>query len=412
MRTLAELSRALESRLPAGLELLRQMVDINSWTENRAGVRRVGEVTAQAFADLGFQTEWVPSANPRWGEHLVLTRPGTGPSTIALVAHLDTVFSPEEETRNNFHWQPEGDRIFGPGTHDIKGGTMMMWLTLQTLRELFPAEFGEITWKLFWNSSEEMLSPDFGQVCRERLGPGTLGILVFEAEGKGPGCRRLVVARKGRGVWRLQVAGRSAHSGVRPTAGANAIVQLGRLVDRVHQLNDESRQLTVNVGLIRGGTGLNRVPHAAEAEGEFRAYTPEAFEVGRSGLLALSGPGDIFSPIDNFHCQATMEVTSETSPWPKNPGTAALFAHWEAAGVNLGQRVEPESRGGLSDGNHLWAYFPTLDGLGPSGDNDHCSERSADGTKLPEYVDRSSFVPKAALNVTALVRWIQSSRKS
>ena len=64
--------------------------------------------------------------------------------------------------------------------------------------------------------------------------------------------------------------------------------------------------------------------------------------------------------------------------------------------------LEAESRGGLSDGNQLWDVVPTLDGLGPAGDHDHCSERSDDGLKLPEYVDRTSFVPKAALNVRAL----------
>lgn len=408
MHSLTDLITTLEARLPAALDLLRRMVEINSWTENRAGVRQVGEVTAEAFAELGFSPEWVPSAYPRWGEHLVLSRPGSGRHGLAMVSHLDTVFPPEEEERNQFHWQPEGNRIFGPGTHDIKGGSVMMWLTLHALRERYPEIFSAVSWKLFWNSSEEVLSPDFGLVCRNRLGPETLAVLVFEAEGKGPHGRRLVVSRKGRGIWRLRVTGRGAHAGGRLTAGANAIVQLGRLVNRVHELNDESSQLSVNVGIIRGGTGLNRVPHVAEAEGEFRAFSADAFERGRAALLALTGPGEVQSPVDGFRCSAEMEVMGETPSWPRNPSTDALFHLWAAAGRDMGMRVEPESRGGLSDGNHLWEYFPTLDGLGPAGDNDHCSERSADGAKLPEFVERDSFVPKAALNVTALVRCIRS----
>src|SRR5205085_2512124 len=82
----------------------------------------------------GFQAEFVPSTNPAWGEHLVLTRPGSSQRSLAMVSHLDTVFPPEEEARNNFHWQPEGDRIYGPGTHDIKGGTVMMWPVLSAQR--------------------------------------------------------------------------------------------------------------------------------------------------------------------------------------------------------------------------------------------------------------------------------------
>ncbi len=399
----------LESRLDPALDLLRSMVETNSWTGNREGVRKVGEITATAFSDLGFSTEWVPSTNPSLGDHLVLSRPGTAQGTVAMVSHLDTVFPPEEEQRNQFRWQPEGDRIFGPGTHDIKGGTVVMWLTLQALRSLHPTVFEATPWKLFWNSSEEVLSPDFGSVCRNRLGADTLAVLVFEAEGKGPGVRRLVVSRKGRGVWRLGVVGRGAHAGVKPGAGANAIVQVGRMVDRIHALNDPSRDLSVNVGFIRGGTGLNRVPHQAEAEGEFRAFLPEVYAGARQSLMALAGPGDVCSTVDGYCCQVSMAISEENHPWPRNPHTDRLFSIWSDAGRELGMVVEPESRGGLSDGNHLWDHFPTLDGLGPSGDNDHCSERSADGTKLPEFVDRDSIVPKAALNVTALVRLLKTA---
>src|SRR5207237_5943100 len=94
-------------------------------------------------------------------------------------------------------------------------------------------------------------------------------------------------------------------------------------------------------------------------------------------------------------------------PWPRNPGTEDLFNLWQEAGVELGLPVNCEERGGLSDGNDLWDAVPTLDGLGPWGDNDHCSERSPDGTKLPEFVEVSTFVPKAMLNVWAIVRLLE-----
>ena len=87
----------------------------------------------------------------------------------------------------------------------------------------------------------------------------------------------MVVARKGRGTWRVTVSGRAAHAGGKHEHGANAIVQLGRTVQRVAALTDYARDLTVNVGTIGGGTVLNRVPHEAVAEGEFRTFTPEAF---------------------------------------------------------------------------------------------------------------------------------------
>ena len=174
----------LDLKLPAAFDMLRRMVEINSFTGNPEGVNRLGAFTAECFAPLGFSAEFVPSSNPAWGRHLVLTRPGRSGSSVAMIAHLDTVFPPEEELRNHFVWSVEGDRLFGPGTHDIKGGTVMMWLVLSALREESPAAFEAVTWKLLWNSSEEEYSPDFGDVCRARFDAGTLAALVFEAEGR------------------------------------------------------------------------------------------------------------------------------------------------------------------------------------------------------------------------------------
>ena len=203
----------VENQMPAALELLRQMVGINSFTGNRDGVNKLGRFTADCFAPLDFTAESVPSVNRGYGDHLALTRRGRGSRSIAMVSHLDTVFPPEEEARNNFHWQPEGDRIYGPGAHDIKGGTVMMWLVLQALREQAPKVFDEITWKLFWNSSEETLAQDFGDVCRSRFDNGTLAALVFESEGRLGEERLMVVARKGMATWRVIVTGRGAHAG-------------------------------------------------------------------------------------------------------------------------------------------------------------------------------------------------------
>ena len=403
------LTNFLKDQMPAALEMLRQMVGINSFTGNREGVNQLGRFTADCFAPLGFSAEFVPSVNPDYGDHLVLTRRGHSARSIAMVSHLDTVFPPEEEARNNFHWQPEGDRIYGPGTHDIKGGTTMMWLVLQALRAHAPVLFEENTWKLFWNSSEETLSHDFGDVCRSRFDRGTLAALVFESEGRFGDERLVVVARKGRATWRVAVRGRGAHAGAKHRHGANAVVQLAHTIQRIAGLTDYSLDLTFNVGTISGGTVLNRIPHEAVAEGEFRAFKPEVYAQGKAALLALTGPGDVRSSVDRYACDVNVEILSETRPWPRNPDTNRLAALWQQAGAELGIAVDVEERGGLSDGNLLWDAVPTLDGLGPWGDNDHCSERSPDGAKLPEYVDVTSFVPKAALNTVAIMKLMKLS---
>lgn len=410
MQNIGPLREFLNSQMPAAMEMLRQMVGINSFTANPDGVNRLGRFTAECFAPLGFTAEYVPSTNREWGKHLVLTRRGRSARSIAMISHLDTVFPPEEEARNNFHWKPEDDRIFGPGTHDIKGGSVMMWLVLAALRTHAPNMFEDITWKLIWNSSEECFSPDFGDVCRAHFDGGTLAALVFESEGRAGKESRLVVARKGRGTWRVVVNGRAAHAGGKHEHGANAIVQLGRTMQRIAALTDYARNLTVNVGAIRGGTVLNRVPHEAVAEGEFRTFTPEVFARAKADLLALAGKGEVRSPVDGYACEVKVEMLTECRPWPRNPGTDGLYQVWEQAGDELGMLLNGEERGGLSDGNLIWDAVPTLDGLGPWGDNDHCSERSADGAKLPEFVDVSTFVPKAILNTTAIQALCNASK--
>lgn len=402
MRDSEDLRNHIHRLLPEGLEMLRRMVEINSFTNNPAGVNRLAALTGECFAPLGFSAKAVPSTHAEFGHHLVLERTGPGPKALSMISHLDTVFAPEEEARNNFRWQSEGDRIYGPGTQDIKGGTVMMWLVLCALRHCQPALFEACTWQLFLNSSEERFSPDFGDLCRRHFAPGTAAALVFEAEGREGGKPLAVVARKGRATWRLTVSGRAAHAGGKHPFGANAIVQLGQTIQQVDRLTDYDRKLTFTVGTIQGGTVLNRVPHEAIAEGEFRAFSPEVYASAKQAILDLAGAGNVRSVMDGFPCAIRAEILTESRPWPRNPATDSLYGIWAAAAAELGMPLGMQERGGLSDGNLIWDAVPTLDGLGPWGDNDHCSERSADGSKLPEYVEVSSFAPKALLNCIAI----------
>jgi glutamate carboxypeptidase len=261
---------------------------------------------------------------------------------------------------------------------------------------------------LIWNSSEECFSADFGDVCRAEFDADTLAALVFEAEGRLGTEHLKVVARKGRAAWRVTVSGRGAHAGGNHPHGANAIVQAGRIAERIAALTDYSRDLTVNVATITGGTVLNRVPHETVIEGEFRAFTPEVYQHAKSAMLALTGPGDVQARTDRFPCEIKVEILTESQPWPRNAGTDRMFEFWREAGEEIGYPVNMQERGGLSDGNLIWDAVPTLDGLGPWGENDHCSERSADGSKLSEFVEVSTFVPQATANVLAIVKLAQA----
>jgi glutamate carboxypeptidase len=403
----SRIQRFLEENLPATLEFLRAMVEINSHTHNRIGVNQLGQLTAAQFAPLGFQTEFIPHPDPCCGNHLVLRRPGISPRTIAMISHLDTVFTAEEEQRHDFRWRPEGDRIYGPGTIDIKGGTAMMHAVLSAMASVEPDLFNRVNWLLLWNASEETLSRHFAEVCRPLLDPQTtLAALVFEAEGRSQGRPALVISRKGRATFRVTVEGRAAHAGAKHARGANAITQLAALVERIAKFTDYARNLTFNVGTIQGGTSVNRVPHLASAEVEMRAFDAQVCRDAISAMRAMEGEGDVASPLDGHRCRIRVELLAQYPSWPRNPATNGLFELWKTAAEELDCPLEEEARGGLSDGNWIFDLVPTLDGLGPCGDNDHCSERSPDGTKEPEYVFVPSIVPSALLHTTALRRLV------
>ena len=390
------------NHLPEYFELLRQLVNINSFTTNPSGVNLVGERTAKAFEPLGFQCEAIQPFDAKYGKHIFLTHQGRSNQKIALISHLDTVFSLQEEIENEFNWRVEDDRIYGPGTVDIKGGTVMIFMVLEGLKEYFPDVFEQITWLVAADATEEVLSNEFSHFLLERLDNSTLACLVFEGGTPLAGKYALVVARKGKANFQVRVEGRSAHAGNRHGQGANAIVQIAHTVQQIAALTDYDQQLTFNVGTLHGGSVVNRVPHYAEAEVEMRTYSSDVLEQGIANILALNGISQVSSQ-DGFPCKVEICLVQQNDPWPRNPQTDQLYDLWKSKGADLGLRIIPEERGGLSDGNMLWLAHPTLDGLGPVGNNAHCSERSADGSKEQEYVLKSSFIPKALLNTLAIV---------
>lgn len=399
-----QLESFFERNLPNYMEMLAQMVAVNSFTMNPEGIEELGHLTAGIFATLGFSAEQIQSSNPDYGKHLILTRKAKEENrpTIGLISHLDTVFPAEEEIANDFYWRPEGDRIYGPGTVDIKGGTIAIYMIMDALEHFAPEVFDSVNWKVLLNAAEEQLTDDFSLRCYEHLPEDTLACLVFEAGSWQEGLFNFVRARKGRATYEITVTGRAAHSGSSHEKGANALVQMSRVIDRIASFTNYDRQITFNVGTLKSGTVMNRVPHEATATGEMRAFDQDVFNEGVARLEALEKEVSVFSEADEFPCTIRVNIDHESAPWDRNAGTDGLYEHWHKTAVSLGWDTIPEERGGLSDGNYMWQRYPTLDGLGPSGANSHCSERSEDGSKEQEYVLKTSFVPKAVLNTMAI----------
>ncbi len=404
----------LEDRLPEFLDLLQQMVSINSFTANPQGVNKLGDLTADAFARLGFASEFIQATDFVFGKHLIMTRPARlsnrAPApAIGLISHLDTVYPEAEERDNDFHWRVAGKRIYGPGVYDIKGGTIMILMILAALQAVAPDFFDSITWIVLLNAAEESLVPDFGKICQGRLNGSTLAALVFEGgdiAGAESNEFRFVVARKGMARYRIAVEGKAAHAGTSHEQGASAILQMADVIQRVAGFTDYQQAITFNVGTVAGGTVINRVPHQASAFVEMRAFSPTVFDEGADKMAALNDYSTVQSANGSYPCRVQVDVLGRWEPWARNEGSNELLALWRDTGQMLGLTIESQERGGLSDGNWTWQQVPTIDGLGPAGGNAHCSQREEDGSKDQEYILPDSFVPKALLNLLAIVRLV------
>jgi len=347
------------------IEALRRLVEVNSFTRNRAGVLQVREIVEGMFLPLGFRAR-------RIGDHLALEREGVRGPRLLLIGHLDTVY-PE-----NFPWREEGTRIHGPGVCDMKGGIVVMWMAL---RESCP----NVT--LLFNATEEGGCADFPPLARSFVTPDTRACLVYEPGLEADGATTLVVQRKGSGRFRVSVTGREAHSGHSHEKGASAIRELARVVERIEAQTDPKRGVTFNVGTIEGGTTVNSVPGSASASLDLRAWTREDFAWGRETALALAGPGSVPG--------TRVEVAELPGypPWPENDRSRKLGEMACALGTELGMKLVAQRRGGGSDGCHLWDLVPTLDGLGPVGRNAHVAHGPD-----PESVDPASLAPRAKLS--------------
>jgi glutamate carboxypeptidase len=401
MTDISSLETHLQQCYPDAVQFLKDLVSINSFTVNADGVNANAQRIIEQFAPLHFQVRQEQCGLPGTGKHLILDSGGDGPA-IALISHLDTVFSPQEEEQNNFHWKPEGDLVYGPGTMDIKGGTAMIWLVLDALAATQPALFQQTRWIVLFNAAEEKLPLDFGKLCLNVLPQNTKACLVFEADSEKRENFCLVNSRKGRGSFTVNVTGHNAHAGGYHRDGANAIRQLARIVERLEALTNLEHETTVNVGTISGGTVNNTVPAGATATLEMRSFDEAYYRKTQKAILAMAGPGEIKSVNGGHTCQIEIIQDNEHLPWPENPGTTNLAKIWQDAASSCGYQLTSRPRGGLSDGNPLWNKFPTIDGLGPRGANPHCSQHNEDGSQKPEYADLSSFVPKALINCLAI----------
>jgi glutamate carboxypeptidase len=352
------LLRQIETEMEWIRSKLQQLVLLESPSDNRKAVNAAMEFAEQLSHNLGgrakrhkqnnfgdiFELRFGPRRSPR--------------KPLLLLAHLDTVWP--VGTLAEMPWREEKGRYWGPGVLDMKAGVVMALAAIKALQELSLAR--PVTFLL--NSEEEVGSP-VSRLITERLALESAAVFVLEpAQGLA-----YKTSRKGVGQYNVQVTGVGSHSGVDFEKGHSAVLELAKLVQTMSNWTNLERKLTVNCGVIAGGTRSNIVASHAHAEVDVRiAKASDARYVEKMFRgLKTSDPD----------CKLTITGGINRPPMERKAGTIALFKKARGLAAELGFELEEAGTGGGSDGNFTAALgVPTLDGMGAVGDGAHAAHES------------------------------------
>ena len=370
------LRRIVDARLPRFLSELETLVNIDCGSYTPDGVNRVADVVTDALEQLGAKVERIahqPAEGRQQLGDLVIGRlSGDGPRLL-LIGHMDTVFDPG--TAASRPYQAHGDRATGPGVTDMKAGLLAGLHAIAALHE--SGSRPAITFVA--NPDEEIGSPFSTPIIRS-LAPEHDAALVLEcARANGD----IVSARKGIADYHVELVGRAAHAGVEPEKGRSAILEAAHQVLALHALNGRWPTVTVNAGVIRGGTRPNVVAERCELHVDVRAATADAFAAASAEVERLAA-----SPIVDG-VTVSIRPSAGHPPMEKTDASARLVELAVAIAADLGFELRDAATGGASDANTTAALgLPTLDGLGPVGGDDH---------SVDEWLDLASVVPRTAL---------------
>lgn len=341
----------------------KSVVEIESPSSDTDALRKMADFLRNLVKDrLGLITESIELEST--GPALVVNRKLGG---ILLVCHYDTVHP--HGTLKKYPFSISGNEIRGPGIYDMKGGIVMSIWSLKFLMENM-SSVPDVT--VLITPDEETGSLKSVGVIRD-LAKSSRVSVIMEPKLSG----NIKKARKGVADFTIHVDGVSAHAGVEPEKGANAIVELSRLILKAVDLADVKKGTTINVGKVVGGTATNVVPDSADAFLDIRVWTMDEFERVQKGLLKLR----------NVDQRTSVKVTGELNRPTMQPSaqTERIISDLLSIAVSLGLSMDAVSVGGGSDGNLIAPIgIPVIDGMGLSGGNAHTRKEFADISRLPQ----------------------------
>lgn len=360
--------------------LLERLVNIDSGTGNETGIDQVGAIVVAELRALGAHIE-LSSAAPATGKNILATFNGKGGRKLLVIAHLDTVFADGTAAKRPF--KIVGQRAYGPGVADNKGGIVAALFALKILKAVKFDDYARIT--LLFNSNEETGSIGTRALIEQQ---SKLHDVVLNVEPGRP-ADGLVVWRKGSGELRVETHGKASHAGNAPEQGRNAVMEMSHQVLQLATLDNKAAQTSVNFTVLQGGDRLNVIPYAAIARADVRVATPAEF--GRVEREAVSMAQRKLIP----DVRVVTTLQRNFPPMQRNADTDRLAAKLQEVYAELELKLTLEGSGGASDSGFSVALGrPTIDGLGLVGGGFHADD---------EYVDLDSITPRLYLLTRVLM---------
>jgi glutamate carboxypeptidase len=363
--SMLNLEKIAQFRQKETLGLLRRLVDVESPSADKNAVDRCMQLTAAVCAEIGGKIRW--HHQRRYGDVLEVVFPADGSATaserrpLMLLGHLDTVWPVGSLAKMPF--KAKGGKVFGPGVLDMKAGVAMALSALRILKER-QALMRPVV--LLLNSDEEVGSP-VSRPITELIAKECEAVFVLEPAQGADGAYK--TSRKGTGDYIVRVTGVAAHAGVDFSSGHSAVLELARQIQKIGEFTGKEQGLTVNPGVIGGGTLPNVIAAEAWAHVDFRySQATHAKKIERMfrGLR----------PIDQG-CRLEIVGGVNRPPMERTKGTAGLFAKAATLATELGFVLQEAMTGGGSDGNFTSAIgVPTLDGMGAVGEGAHAGNES------------------------------------
>jgi glutamate carboxypeptidase len=356
-----------EEKLPAMVQTIREFVEVESPSDNKAAGDGMGALLAARFNEIGGRSRLHRTSE--YADNLQIDFPGReDQEPVLLLGHFDTVYPLGALSTMPCH--TEDGRLYGPGVLDMKSGIALMMYAIQALQTWHGMLPRPIT--VFLVSDEEVGSSSSRKITEE-LARASAAVLVLEpAAGHGA----VKTARKGVGEYTLTVNGVAAHAGLDPAKGHSAIVELAHQITAISKFNDLHSGVTVNPGIVRGGTRTNVIAAEAVVEIDVRIQKASQARGLDRKLRALRAR--------DKRCKLIVEGGINRMPMERTPGVAALYKRAKGIAQQIGWKLDEAAVGGGSDGNFTAGIgIPTLDGMGGAGAGAHALHEHIVISELP-----------------------------